>query len=224
MPHNGTDFGAPTGTPVGASSPGVVASIGYDGASGNLVTIDHAGGYTTGYAHLSRFAEGLKVGDHVSRLQLIGYVGSTGRSTGPHLHFSAKKDGKFIDAESLQLDALRVLPKEERDEFAVERKTYDQLLEAIPLPRRLERAASPAAAVPPAEADPGLDSADESDDPDDVEESAPIAALAGESKAAPAPPAASPTKPAVGGARPIYLTDKQLMEMQCATDDGEVEE
>jgi hypothetical protein len=157
-------------------------------------------------------------------MQLVGYVGSTGRSTGPHLHFSAKKDGKFIDAESLQLDALRVLPKEERDEFAAERKTYDQLLEAIPLPRRIERAASAAPEAHPAEADPGHDEADEADEADEGEESAPIAALAAEAKAAPPPARSPPPKPAVGGTRPIYLTDKQLMEMQSATDEGEVEE
>jgi murein DD-endopeptidase MepM/ murein hydrolase activator NlpD len=153
MPHTGTDLGAPMGTPVGASSPGTISYMGYAGASGNLVKIDHAGGYETGYAHLSRFESGLKVGDHVDRMQVIGYVGSTGRSTGPHLHFTAKKDGKYIDAESLQLDALRVLPKSERAEFSLQRAKYDKLIEAIPLPPPLGGAGDPEAAAESAEDD-----------------------------------------------------------------------
>ena len=134
MPHTGTDFGAPMGAIVGASSPGTIAFIGYAGASGNLVKVEHSGGYETGYAHLSRFAEGLKVGDKVKRMQLVGYVGSTGRSTGPHLHFTAKKDGKFIDAESLNLDGMRVLPSSERGEFDSARQKYDQALAKVPWP------------------------------------------------------------------------------------------
>ena len=105
MPHQGTDFGAPAGTPVGAASFGTVSFIGTAGASGNLVKVMHPGGVETGYAHLSRFAEGLKVGDKVKRMQLVGYVGSTGRSTGPHLHFSASRNGAFFDAETLNLAA-----------------------------------------------------------------------------------------------------------------------
>ena len=83
MPHNGIDFGAPPGTPVGASAFGTVSYIGYAGASGNLIKIEHPGGVETGYAHLSRFAEGLKLGDHVKRLQLIGYVGLDRTLDGP---------------------------------------------------------------------------------------------------------------------------------------------
>jgi murein DD-endopeptidase MepM/ murein hydrolase activator NlpD len=98
MPHMGTDFGAPTGTPVYAAADGVVLSITTDGPTGNLVRLTHpALGVETGYAHLSRFAPGLQVGMRVRVRQLVGYVGSTGRSTGPHLHFSLKRDGEFID-------------------------------------------------------------------------------------------------------------------------------
>ena len=102
MPHEGIDFGAPMGTPVGASSYGTVTFVGFAGPTGNFVRLSHPGEIETGYAHLSRFAEGLKVGDKVKRLQVIGYVGSTGRSTGPHLHFSAKRAGKFFDPENAQ--------------------------------------------------------------------------------------------------------------------------
>ena len=74
--------------------------IGPRGANGNLVSIRHANGYETHYAHLSRFASGLSQGDTVTQRQVIGYVGSTGRSTGPHLHFGLKRHGRFIDPQA----------------------------------------------------------------------------------------------------------------------------
>jgi murein DD-endopeptidase MepM/ murein hydrolase activator NlpD len=144
MPHNGTDFGAPSGTPVYAAFRGTVTAVGMHGASGNLVLIDHPGGIQTGYAHLSRFASGIKVGDKVGVRQLIGYVGSTGRSTGPHLHFSAKRDGKFFDALELKLDALEVLPVEERALFLQQKSQLDGVLEAMPLPDPPEPEPAPA--------------------------------------------------------------------------------
>ena len=134
MPHNGTDFGAEMGRPVYSAYRGVVAFVGMAGPSGNLVTVQHPNGIETGYAHLSRFAAGIKVGDKLGTHQLVGYVGSTGRSTGPHLHFSAKKDGKFIDAESLQLDGERVMPVADRPAFAAAKAELDKRLDAIPLP------------------------------------------------------------------------------------------
>jgi len=90
MPHNGCDFGASTGTPVYAASHGTVDFVGNHGPSGNLVVVDHGGGVQTGYAHLSRFAPGIKPGDKVEGRQLVGYVGSTGNAspTAPHLHFA----------------------------------------------------------------------------------------------------------------------------------------
>lgn len=134
MPHNGTDFGAPMGTPVYSAYRGVVESVGPAGPSGNLVTIGHPNGVSTGYAHLSRFAPGIKVGDKMGVHQLVGYVGSTGRSTGPHLHFSAKRDGKFFDAETLQLDGERVMPPSDRPAFQAAKAALDARLDAIPLP------------------------------------------------------------------------------------------
>jgi murein DD-endopeptidase MepM/ murein hydrolase activator NlpD len=134
MPHNGVDFVASTGTPVYAASGGTVESAGNSGPSGNLITIRHGGGITTGYAHLSRFAPHLAPGQPVETRQLIGYVGSTGRSTGPHLHFSAKRNGVFIDPLTLKLDGDRVLPRSERTEFEEQRVALDKLLEAIALP------------------------------------------------------------------------------------------
>ena len=219
MPHNGTDFGAPTGAVVGASSYGTVSFIGFAGASGNLVKVEHAGDIETGYAHLSRFARGLKVGDRVKRLQLVGYVGSTGRSTGPHLHFSVKKDGKFIDPESLNLDGMRVMPKSQRAAFETVKQRYDGLLNAIPLAPPLaapvESETEPVASVdiePTAVSPPkGATAEPEAPKPE---------AAAGAEPAKPGPPATA--KP--GGGRSVYLTDEDLMKIQGRNDDGEVDE
>ncbi|MBK8253354.1 MAG: peptidoglycan DD-metalloendopeptidase family protein [Polyangiaceae bacterium] len=135
MPHQGTDFGAPTGTPVYSSYKGTIQFVGNGGPAGNLVTVLHANGVETGYAHLSRFAPGIKIGDKVGTKQLVGYVGSTGRSTGPHLHFSAKKNGQFFDAETLlAIDKERVLPPEERQAFMAFKAEIDKRLDAIELP------------------------------------------------------------------------------------------
>lgn len=136
-PHNGTDFGAPTGTPIYAVAAGTISHLGPKGPNGNLVLIEHPNGLTSGYAHMSRFAGGLKAGDKVETRQLIGYVGTTGRSTGPHLHFSMKKNGAFIDPMSiLKVDGERVLPKEERADFETYRAEMDKLIDALPLPER----------------------------------------------------------------------------------------
>jgi len=95
--HLGTDFGAPAGTPVRATADGTVTFAGWDGGYGNVVMIRHFGGYSTRYAHLSRFAPGIRRGAAVKQGQTIGYVGATGLATGPHLHYELRKDGKPID-------------------------------------------------------------------------------------------------------------------------------
>jgi murein DD-endopeptidase MepM/ murein hydrolase activator NlpD len=95
--HNGIDYAAGTGTPVRAAATGTITFAGAKGANGNLLVISHVSGYESFYAHLSRFAPGIKKGTKVTQRQLIAYVGSTGRSTGPHLHFSLKRHGRFID-------------------------------------------------------------------------------------------------------------------------------
>lgn len=134
MPHTGVDFGASTGTPVYATSAGVVASVGDGGACGNMVQIHHPNGLVSGYCHLSRFAAGLHAGQHVEARQLIAYVGATGRVTGPHLHFFIKRGETFIDPLTLRLDGVRVLPAGDRDDFAARREELDAELEAIALP------------------------------------------------------------------------------------------
>ncbi len=100
VPHNGVDYAAGTGTRVWAAADGTISFIGPRGANGNLVSIRHANGFETHYAHLHRFASGLSRGDEVAQRRLIGYVGSTGRSTGPHLHFGLKRNGRYVDPQA----------------------------------------------------------------------------------------------------------------------------
>ncbi|WP_437998996.1 M23 family metallopeptidase [Sorangium sp. So ce185] len=136
VPHEGTDYGAPSGTPVYAALEGTVSWVGPHGGHGKWVAIQHDNGVETGYAHLSRYAAGLKRGDHVATHQLVGYVGSTGRSTGPHLHFSASRNGVYFDAETLLATRLRELPADQRDAFRTEKGELDRELDGIgdPLP------------------------------------------------------------------------------------------
>jgi len=220
MPHLGTDFGAPVGTPIYASAPGTVTFAGFRGPTGNLVKLEHGGGIETGYAHCSRFAEGLKAGDKVKRLQLIAYVGSTGRSTGPHLHFSASKNGEFFDAEKLDLDGMRTLAGSERIAFDGVIAKYNPLLDAIvlpePLPPEEPVAAAPSdSAAPSAPAAPGASAAVarelEADEDDSAAPPPPLPAP---------PPSGSPTRAAAS----IYLSDQELRALQGASDDGEVGE
>jgi murein DD-endopeptidase MepM/ murein hydrolase activator NlpD len=100
-PHRAIDYAAPIGTPVHAIGDGKVIFAGKKGANGNLVVIQHQDGFQSYYAHLSKFAKGLKVGSEVSRRSFIGEVGSTGRSTGPHLHFAVAKNGSFVHPRTL---------------------------------------------------------------------------------------------------------------------------
>jgi murein DD-endopeptidase MepM/ murein hydrolase activator NlpD len=104
--HMGIDYSAPTGTPIFSVATGKVVHLGYSGAFGNLIIIEHPGNYRTYYAHLSNYNVELQVGNEVRRGLEIGYVGSTGRSTGPHLHFELRKDGVYVDpyAPKTQLD------------------------------------------------------------------------------------------------------------------------
>ncbi len=97
VPHNGVDFAAATGTPLWAAADGVISWAGPKGANGNLVSIRHANGYESHYAHMHRIQRGISVGTEVEQRQLIGSVGTTGRSTGPHLHFGLKHHGRFVD-------------------------------------------------------------------------------------------------------------------------------
>ena len=121
--HNGTDFAAPTGTPIMASGNGTVIKAGWCGNGGNCVRIRHNSSYTTGYGHLSKFAT--RTGRRVKQGQIIGYVGNTGMSTGPHLHYTVKYNGKFINSQKLKLPSGKILKGEERKLFEVERIKLD---------------------------------------------------------------------------------------------------
>ena len=115
--HLGIDYAAPTGTPVWAAASGVLTHRGDGGAAGNLITIRHDGGIETAYMHLSRFADGLKVGQRVAAKTVFGYVGATGLATGPHLHFGVKQNGEYIDPNKLVPTRSRSVPAAEIDAF-----------------------------------------------------------------------------------------------------------
>ncbi len=115
--HNGTDFAAPSGTPVRATASGVVTARGRDNGRGNFVSVRHANGFASHYYHLQRFASGLRAGQRVEQGQVIGAVGSTGLSTGPHLHYGLQKNGRFFNPLSLQSPSLEPLPALMMDDF-----------------------------------------------------------------------------------------------------------
>lgn len=116
-PHTGVDYAAPKGTPVVAVADGVVTFKGWGGGGGNTLKIKHAGGYMTGYLHLNGFAKGIKQGSHVSQGQLIGYVGSTGTSTGPHLDYRVWKGGKPIDPLKIPVEPTEPIKEANKEVF-----------------------------------------------------------------------------------------------------------
>ncbi|MAG33645.1 MAG: peptidase M23 [Deltaproteobacteria bacterium] len=124
-PHPGIDYAAPLGTPIWAVAEGVVEFKARAGGSGNLIRIRHAGGYTSHYAHLSHFAKHLDVGDPVEQKQIIGYVGSTGLSTGPHVCYRVKKDGRYVDPMAISSPAGSPVERELLADFHAVR---DELL------------------------------------------------------------------------------------------------
>ncbi len=115
--HKGTDFAAPTGTPIMASGSGVVKKAGWCGGGGNCVVIKHNSTYQTIYAHMSKFANGIRSGVRVKQGQTIGYVGSTGKSTGPHLHYEVLINGKRVNSQTLKLPSGKILKGENRKLF-----------------------------------------------------------------------------------------------------------
>jgi murein DD-endopeptidase MepM/ murein hydrolase activator NlpD len=122
-PHHGIDYAAATGTPVFAVAGGEVLYNGWSGGFGNLVKIRHDSGYVTYYGHLSRFADGLRVGQPVGQKQVIGYVGSTGLSTGPHVCFRVAKNGKYVNPIQLPTPEGPPLPSEFKKNFQARRDT-----------------------------------------------------------------------------------------------------
>ena len=117
--HRGTDFAAPMGTPIMASGSGMITRARWCGGGGNCVKIRHNSTYETIYAHMKNFARGIKEGLRVKQGQIIGYVGSTGKSTGPHLHYEVVKNGKKINSQKLKLPSGKVLKNKKRKLFEV---------------------------------------------------------------------------------------------------------
>lgn len=116
-PHTGVDYAAPAGTPVMSIGDGVVIAKGYKGGGGNTIKIRHNSVYTTAYLHLSKFASNIKEGTHVCQGQVIGYVGSTGSSTGPHLDFRVWKNGEPINPLKLESPPVEPIPDNLKAEF-----------------------------------------------------------------------------------------------------------
>jgi len=123
--HRGTDFAAPMGTPIMASGNGIIQKVGWCGGGGNCIKIKHNSTYQTVYAHMSKFARGMKNGVRVKQGQTIGYVGSTGKSTGPHLHYEVIVNGKRVNSQKLRLPSGKVLKGDERKLFEISKIKID---------------------------------------------------------------------------------------------------
>ena len=129
--HQGTDFAAKTGTPVMASGNGVVEFAGTNGAYGKYIRIRHNSTYKTAYAHLNGYAKGVRKGQRVSQGQIIGYVGSTGRSTGPHLHYEVLVNGKRVNSQKLKLPSGKNLSKDKMSAFTQLVDKINQEIESL---------------------------------------------------------------------------------------------
>jgi len=125
--HRGTDFAAPMGTPIMASGDGVIKKAGWCGGGGNCIVIKHNSVYQTVYAHMSKFAGGVRSGIRVKQGQTIGYVGSTGKSTGPHLHYEVIVNGEKVNSQKLKLPSGKILKGEERKLFETKKIKIDVL-------------------------------------------------------------------------------------------------
>jgi len=151
--HQGLDFGAPPGTPIYAAGRGVVESVGWSGGYGNYIRLRHDGETETGYGHMSRFAQGLGRGARVDQGEVIGFVGSTGRSTGPHLHYEVLRGGRQIDPRRLDLPTGDKLTGRALAAFRQTQGEIDRLFEdvgerpALVSARPEERARAPAHVV-----------------------------------------------------------------------------
>jgi murein DD-endopeptidase MepM/ murein hydrolase activator NlpD len=142
--HTGVDWGAPFGTPIFASGNGVIETKGWEGGYGNYVRIRHANGYETAYGHLSAFARNIEEGKHVRQGQVIGYVGSTGLSTGSHVHYEILINGRFVDPMKVKLPRGRVLEGTLLANFEEQREKLENLLARAAPPARVAQTAAAA--------------------------------------------------------------------------------
>jgi murein DD-endopeptidase MepM/ murein hydrolase activator NlpD len=140
--HTGVDWGTPYGSPIFASGNGEIEKIGLEGGYGKYIKIRHANGYETAYGHMSAFARNLDEGSHVRQGQVIGYVGSTGLSTGPHVHYEIMINGRFIDPMKVKLPRGRVLEGPLLGSFEEQREKLDQVLARAAPPARVAQTTS----------------------------------------------------------------------------------
>jgi murein DD-endopeptidase MepM/ murein hydrolase activator NlpD len=131
--HQGTDFGGGTGTPVKVTANGTVTFAGTNGGYGRMIEVRHINGYTTRYAHLSRFAAGMRVGARVTQKDVIGYIGATGLATAPHLHYELRKNGRAVNAMKEKLPEAPRLPGTIREQFMALAQARSALLERVTL-------------------------------------------------------------------------------------------
>lgn len=134
-PHHGIDYAAPAGTPASSIADGIVIAKDWGGGLGNELRVRHAGSYVSIYGHLRGYARGIHIGSHVKQGQVIGYVGSTGLSTGPHLHFGFERDGQLINFFSLKMkNSRRSIPPAERQHFEQIKQSDGALLAQLAQP------------------------------------------------------------------------------------------
>lgn len=143
VPHHGVDFAAPRGTPVSASADGRVVAVAWQGALGKAVKIRHGSEYTTIYGHLNGYARGIRNGASVRQGQVVGYVGSTGRATGPHLHYSMLRGGSAINPMTFKNPPVRPLPDNLRPRLQAMRLRWDPVLCAIAVEESVSFALGP---------------------------------------------------------------------------------
>ncbi len=149
-PHYGVDYGAPTGTPVHATATGTVISAGRNGGAGRMIKLRHPNDFQTAYLHLSGYARGVRAGARVSQGQVIGYVGSSGLATGPHLDYRVQHKGKWIDPMTINNQPADPIPIEQVDQFLVWRGVVDEALRSGQVDAQLMAAFTPTSPVEPA--------------------------------------------------------------------------
>jgi len=133
--HQGVDFAAPKGTPIMAAGSGTIEAAGWNGSYGRYIRIRHNSTYKTAYAHLSGIARGVSIGERVNQGEVIGYVGNTGRSTGPHLHYEILVNGRKTNPMTVRLPAGKSMPDAERDPFELSLASIDDELQAYGINR-----------------------------------------------------------------------------------------
>jgi murein DD-endopeptidase MepM/ murein hydrolase activator NlpD len=129
--HWGTDYAAPPGTPIWSAAPGKITFRGRRGGAGNCVIVNHENGLQTVYMHMSKFKSGQRVGGRVRAKDVIGYVGSTGLATGPHLHFGVKKNGHYIDAQKMKMTRGAGVARNELERFKADTQVLVAALSEI---------------------------------------------------------------------------------------------